>query len=79
MPCICCQEKINRVDYKEVRILRKFVTSQFSLKNHKKTGLCKKHQRKVSQAVKNARFMALMPHVRSQTRQSQSQQIPGEN
>jgi len=79
MPCICCQEKINRIDYKEVRILRKFVTSQFGLKSHQKTGLCKKHQRKVSQAVKNARFMALMPYIRSQTRQSQSQQIPGEN
>jgi len=67
MACICCQEKINSVDYKEIESLKGFVTSQYKIVPHKKTGLCGKHQRKVANAIKVARFMALMPYTRNQT------------
>ena len=68
MPCICCQEKVNKVDYKEAELLRKFTTGQFKIKPNKYTGLCKKHQRRVANAIKIARFMALLPYTRNQTR-----------
>lgn len=66
MPCICCQEKVDRIDYKETDILRKFVTGQFKVMSSKRTGLCQKHQRKAANAVKIARYMGLMPYTRNQ-------------
>lgn len=68
MPCIPCQEKVNSVDYKETRLLRKFVTGQFKILPRSRTGLCPKHQRQVTQAIKHARYLALMPYTRNQTR-----------
>lgn len=68
MTCIACQEKVNAIDYKDVKILRKFTTGQFKIISAKRTGLCPKHQRQMTQAIKHARFMALMPYTRNQTR-----------
>jgi len=68
MNCIACQEKIDSVDYKQTDILRKFVSSQFKILPSKRTGVCNKHQRKIATAVKRARFMALMPYTKGQTR-----------
>lgn len=68
MPCPACQEKINHVDYKQTDVLRKFVSSQFKISSSDRTGLCPKHQRQVANAVKLARFMALMPYTKAQTR-----------
>jgi len=68
MVCDICQEKANTIDYKEVKLLRKFVSGQFKVLPGKRNRLCPKHQRQITQAVKNARFMALMPYTRNQTR-----------
>ncbi|MDO8495791.1 MAG: 30S ribosomal protein S18 [bacterium] len=68
MTCLACQEKVNAVDYKDVKILRKFTTGQFKIIASKRTGFCPKHQRQITQAIKHARFMALMPFTRAQTR-----------
>ena len=67
MACICCQEKINHVDYKQADVLRKFVSGQFKIFSSTRTGLCPKHQRMVANAVKIARFMALLPYTKGQT------------
>jgi small subunit ribosomal protein S18 len=67
MACICCQEKINHVDYKQTDILRKFVSGQFKILSSSRSGLCQKHQRKVANAIKLARYMALMPYTKGQT------------
>jgi len=67
-PCPACQEKVNYVDYKQTDILRKFVSGQFKMFGASRTGLCNKHQRDVANAIKLARFMALMPYTRNQTR-----------
>lgn len=67
--CICCQEKIEIIDYKETGLLRKFVSGQFKITPNFGTKLCPKHQRKAAKAIKLARFMALMPYTRNQTRQ----------
>jgi len=67
MVCLACQEKINHVEYKNTDILRKFVSGQFKISSSARTGLCQKHQRMVANAVKKARFMALMPYTKLQT------------
>jgi len=66
MECPFCQDNINRVDYKNREFLRKFVTSQFKVASSRRNRLCAKHQRKVANAVKLARYMALMPYTRNQ-------------
>ena len=68
MTCPACQEKITHVDYKNTDILRKYVSGQFKVSSSVRTGLCKKHQRMMAKAVKLARYMALMPYTKAQTR-----------
>ena len=68
MPCPACQEKVNYVDYKQTDVLRKFVSGQFKISSSPRTELCSKHLGMVANAVKLARFMALMPYTLGQTR-----------
>jgi small subunit ribosomal protein S18 len=51
------------VDYKDVQTLKKLCTSQGKLFSRKRSGNCAAFQRAVKDAVKRARFMALMPYV----------------
>lgn len=60
-------DNLVRVDYKDVAFLRKFVTSEFKLKSSKRNKLSNKDQRRVANAIKIARYMALMPYTRNQT------------
>jgi small subunit ribosomal protein S18 len=62
--CFFCSQNLNDIDYKEVDLLRRFVSSQAKVIDPKHTGICAKHQRKLAQAIKRARFMALLPYVR---------------
>ena len=68
MVCVACQDKINHVDYKKTDVLRKFVSGQFKISSSVRAELCNKHQRQVASAIKLARFMALMPYTKGQTR-----------
>ena len=61
--CIFCQNKIDYVDYKDVSLLRKFVSERGKIRARRVTGNCTQHQRDVSTAVKNAREMALLPYT----------------
>ena len=60
-------DTISKVDYKDVALLRKFVSSEFKIKPAKRSKLSDKDQRRVANAIKIARFMALMPYTRNQT------------
>jgi small subunit ribosomal protein S18 len=55
--------KINSVDYKDVDMLRKFVTERGKIMPRRMTGTCAKHQRIIAAAVKRARMVALLPYV----------------
>ena len=59
--CFFCSQNLNDIDYKEVDLLRRFVSSQAKVIDPRHTGICAKHQRKLAQAIKRARFMALLP------------------
>lgn len=61
--CYFCQEKIEKVDYKDAYLLRKFMNSQGKIYPPKRYGLCAKHQRAIAAAVKKSRIMGLVPFV----------------
>jgi small subunit ribosomal protein S18 len=60
--CIFCKERIDHVDYKDVALLRKFVSERGKIRARRVSGNCSQHQRDVATAVKNAREMALLPY-----------------
>ena len=60
--CQFCKEKIHYVDYKDVNLLRKFISDRGKIRARRVTGNCSEHQRLVAQAIKNAREMALLPY-----------------
>lgn len=60
--CRFCRGKVG-VDYKDVMTLSKLCTARGKLFSRKRSGNCAKHQRAVKGAVKQARFMALLPYV----------------
>ena len=62
--CFFCSQNMSNIDYKEIDLVRRFVSSQMKIIDPKHTGVCSKHQRKLSEAIKRARFMALLPFVR---------------
>jgi len=62
-PCLFCTEKISYIDYKDTQFLRRFISPHAKILSSNKTGTCSKHQRMVSQALKRARHMALLPFV----------------
>jgi small subunit ribosomal protein S18 len=59
--CQFCADKTEYIDYKDVALLRKFVSDRGKIRARRVTGNCTRHQRRVAQAVKNAREMALLP------------------
>ena len=62
--CFFCSQNIRYVDYKEVDFLCRFVSSQMKIIDPKHTGVCASHQRLLAEAVKRARYLALLPFVR---------------
>ena len=62
--CYFCVEGIDSVDYKDVRTLKKFVNFFMKLLPGSRTGVCAWHQRKLAQAIKRARIMALIPFIK---------------
>ena len=61
--CNFCVDKISDVDYKDVGLLKKLCTNQSKMFSRKRSGNCAAFQRAASDAVKRARFMALLPYV----------------
>ena len=61
--CYFCTEKVDYVDYKDVALLRKFMSDRAKIRSSRVTGNCVQHQRKVARAIKNAREMALLPYI----------------
>ncbi len=61
--CIFCKENIAFVDYKDVSLLRKFVSDRGKIRARRVSGNCAQHQREVATAVKNAREMALLAYT----------------
>ncbi len=65
LKCRFCRDKVEEIDYKDIYLLQKLVTTQGKLYSRKRSGNCAKHQKQAQRALKRARFMALMPYVAS--------------
>lgn len=61
--CYFKQNGIKYVDYKDVEILKKFLNPHARILSKKKTGVSTEYQKKLSEAIKRARFMALLPYL----------------
>ena len=61
--CQFCADKSLKIDYKDPKTLRKFITERGKLLPRRVTGTCSIHQRDITTAVKRARIVALLPYV----------------
>ena len=60
--CFFCKEK-KEPDFLESEILSRFISERGKINSRTRSGLCSKHQRRVTREVKRARYMALLPFV----------------
>ena len=58
--CAFCEAK-KPIDYKDVNVLRKYVTEKGKIISSRQTGTCSRHQRELTTAIKRARNIALLP------------------
>ena len=58
--CRFCSEKIEFIDYKNIKVLRNYLTERGKVLPRRMTGTCAKHQRELSESIKRARSIALL-------------------
>ena len=61
--CYFKKNNVKFIDYKNVEVLKMFIGPTGKISPRRATGTCAKHQRELAKAIKNARFMALLPFV----------------
>ena len=61
--CVFCKEHIDFIDYKDVNLLRKFMSDRAKIRARRVSGNCAQHQRDVAIAIKTAREVALLPYA----------------
>lgn len=64
--CAICESGVRILDYKDERTLTKFTTDTGKILPARMLGMCARHQRQLSRAVKRARYLALLPYVKGQ-------------
>jgi ribosomal protein S18 len=62
-PCSFCQHGVHTVDYKDLAQLRKYISDRGKIRGRKVSGNCQQHQRDVTDAIKTARELALLPYT----------------
>ena len=62
-PCQFCVDKVESIDYKDVAKLRKYMTERAKILPKRASGTCAKHQRMLTEAIKRARQIALLPYI----------------
>jgi small subunit ribosomal protein S18 len=61
--CFFKENNIEHIDYKDVHVLNNFVNPNGRIIASKRSGVSAKMQKRLAQAIKRARFMALMPYI----------------
>lgn len=61
--CNFCVDNIDEIDYKDVEKLKRYISDKGKILPRRVTGNCAKHQRKVNEAIKRARHIALLPYT----------------
>jgi small subunit ribosomal protein S18 len=62
-PCSFCQHGVGTVDYKDLAQLRKYISDRGKIRGRKVSGNCQQHQRDVTDSIKTARELALLPYT----------------
>lgn len=62
--CYFCVNGFENIDYKDTSLLRRFTSSYAKIMPKRRSGVCTFHQRKMANAIKRARIMALLPFIR---------------
>src|SRR3984885_7699086 len=62
-PCALCRDKTEWVDYKDVAMLRKYMSDRGKIRSRRVTGKCAQHQRALAMAIKTARELVLLPYT----------------
>jgi small subunit ribosomal protein S18 len=66
-PCALCKAKVEWIDYKDVGMLRKYMSDRGKIRARRVTGNCTQHQRDVAMAIKTARELVLLPYTQRTT------------
>lgn len=61
--CFFCVKKIKMIDYKDINLVRRYVTDRGKILPRMVTSTCARHQRLLSRAIKRARFMGLISYI----------------
>jgi small subunit ribosomal protein S18 len=62
-PCVFCAAGASYVDYKDVNLLRRYMSDRAKIRARRVSGNCAQHQRDVAVAIKTARELALLPYT----------------
>ena len=66
--CTFCVDKVQRIDYKDVGRIRRYISDRGKIDPRRKSGTCAKHQRMLTTALKRARLMAMLPYTAEHVR-----------
>ena len=61
--CKFCSEKTEFIDYKDIRLLKSYLTERGKILSRRMTGTCAKHQRDLSESIMRSRTIALLSFV----------------
>ena len=60
--CVFCKKKLD-IDYKDIDLLIRFISSKKKITSRRSNGNCAKHQRKLAREIKRARVLSLIPYL----------------
>src|SRR5438270_13915166 len=66
--CSFCVDKVQKIDFKEVGRIRRYISDRGKIDPRRKSGTCAKHQRMLTAALKRARHMAMLPYTADHVR-----------
>ena len=61
--CGFCVDKVENIDYKDIARLRRYMSERGKILPRRVTGTCARHQRELTDAIKRARHLALLPYT----------------
>jgi len=59
--CQFCTDRSAKIDYKQIEVLRRYVTESGKIRPRRQSGACARHQRELARAIKRARHLAMLP------------------
>ena len=62
--CAFCVNHVKDIDYKDLQVLKRYLSNQNKIESRRRTGVCSKHQRVLAVSMKRARHLAMIPFSR---------------